>query len=48
MKFDSVTVVWGRQWSCSVDATSNGGIIIPESLTAAIGSQSRWMQRKKY
>ena len=32
MKFGSVMVVWGRQWSCSVDATSNGGLTIPESF----------------
>ena len=32
MKLSSMTVVWGRQWSCSVDASSNGGMTIPESF----------------
>ena len=27
-----MTVVGGRQWSCSVDATSNGGLTVPESF----------------
>ena len=27
-----MTVVRGRQWSCSVDTTSNGGLTVPESF----------------
>ena len=32
MKFGSMTVDWGRQWSCNVDATSNDGLTVPESF----------------
>ena len=32
MKFGSVMVVRGRQWSCNVDVTSNDGLTIPESF----------------
>ena len=32
MKFGSMTVDWGRQWSCNVDATSNDGMTIPDSF----------------
>ena len=32
MKFGSMTVDWGSQWSCNVDATSNDGMTIPESF----------------
>ena len=27
MKFHSMTMIWGRQWSCIIDTTSNGGMM---------------------
>ena len=41
MKLGSVTVVWGRQWSCSVDATSNDGLTIPKSFDGNSGKPKK-------
>ena len=47
MKFGSVTVVQGRQWSCSVDATSNGGLTIPESFDGSSRKPKKMNAAKK-
>ena len=47
MKLSSMTVVWGRQWSCSVDASSNGGMTIPESFDSIYGGKPKKMNAAK-
>ena len=47
MKFGSMTVVGGRQWSCSVDATSNGGLTIPESFDCSRRKPKKMNAAKK-
>ena len=48
MKFGFVTVVRGRQWFCNVDATSNGGMIIPESFDGSSGKPKKINAVKKH
>ena len=47
MKFGSVIVVWGRQWSCSVDATSNDDLTIPESFDSSSRKTKKMNAAKK-
>ena len=48
MKFGSVTVVWVRQWSYSVDATSNNGMTIPESFDDSSGKPKKMNAAMKH
>ena len=41
-------VVWGRQWSCSVDATSNGGMTISESFDGSNRKSKKMNAMKKH
>ena len=41
-------VVWGRQWSCSVDVTSNGGMTILESFDDSSGKPKKMNVEKKH
>ena len=42
-----MTVVSGRQWSCSVDATSNGGLTILESFDGSSMKPKKMNAAKK-
>ena len=42
-----MTVVRGRQWSCSVDTTSNGGLTIPESFDGSNKKPKKMNTAKK-
>ena len=48
MKFSSVTVVYGRQWSCNVNSTFNGGMIIPESFDDSSEKPKKMNAAKKH
>ena len=48
MKFDFVIVVCERQWSYSVDATSNSGMIISESFYNNSGKPKKMNTTKKH
>ena len=47
MKFGFMTVVLRRQWSYSVDAISNGGMIIPESFDGSSRKPKKMNAAKK-
>ena len=47
MKFGFVTVVLVKEWSCSVDATSNGGLTIPESFDGSSRKPKKMNAAKK-
>ena len=47
MKLGFVTVVWGRQWSCSVDVSSNGGMTIQESFDSMNSGKPKKMNATK-
>ena len=48
MRFDFVIVVCERQWSYSVDATSNSGMIISESFYNNSGKPKKMNATKKH
>ena len=48
MKFSSVTVVCGRQWSCNVDSTFNSGITISESFDDSSEKPKKMNAAKKH
>ena len=48
MKFGSMTVDWGSQWSCNVDATSNDGMTIPESFDSSSRKPKKMNAAKKH
>ena len=48
MKFGSMTVDWGSQWSCNVDATSNSDMTIPESFNGSNEKPKKMNAAKKH